>query len=92
LIKKKGIVVMEKRREKGQNHWSYELTNIAIDGEGNLRYTTYGVQALDHEGNVAAAYADVSTDRRKVEELVAKCNENDLHILHLEDVALDLIE
>jgi hypothetical protein len=88
----KEIVIMENLQEMGRKCWRYELTNIAIDGDANLRYTTYGVKALDHDGNVVAAYDDVSTDRQGMEELVGKCNECDLHVLHLEDVLLDLIE
>jgi hypothetical protein len=63
-----------------------------IDGEEDLRYTTYGVAALGRDGEVLAAYADVSTDRRGMEKLVERCNECGLSIRHLEDVLLDFIE
>jgi hypothetical protein len=83
---------MEKNQENDRIYWTYELTNNIIDGKENLRYTTYGVRALDSLGNPQAVYADVSTDRQSVEALVGKCNEGGLHLLHLEDVLLDLIE
>jgi hypothetical protein len=77
---------------EGQKSYTYKLTSSVIDGEDNLRYTTYGVAALDQSGEVLSAYPDVSADRLGLEELVVRCNERGLSILHLEDVLLDFIE
>lgn len=69
----------------------YARTTSVVDGEDDLRYTTYGIVARDERQNIVARIDDVSTDLALVDEIVARCNANDADILHLEDIVLDWI-
>lgn len=71
--------------------WRYELTAADVDDGEDMRYTTYGVRALDLDGKIAASFIDVSTNKAFVQDIVEKCNKFDAHIMHLEDILIDHI-
>lgn len=84
---------MVKSNESASAHktWYYEITMADIDGGGDMEYTTYGIKAMDSDAHVAAAYADVSTSKAFVQQIVDKCNQFDADVIHLEDILLDEI-
>ena len=69
----------------------YDLTTTDIDGEYDMRYTTYGIVAVNHIGDIVVCYKDVSTDAEFVKTIVDKCNELEVSAIHLEDILLDYI-
>lgn len=71
--------------------YRYELTSTVIDGEEHMRYTTYGICAVNQDGAIAASYPDVSTSEEFVQQLVEQCNRCELDVLHLKDILLDNI-
>ena len=67
----------------------YSLVVTVVDlGEGPM--VSYGIRCL-RNGVELASFPDILPDRKKVEELVAKCNESDLSPLHFLDVVEDFL-
>lgn len=81
----------EEQLEYTQLNVHYELTTDVIDGEGDMKYTTYGIMALDQNTRQLAQYRDVSTNQSFVRQIVDKCNKNQVDVLHLKDIILDSI-
>lgn len=69
----------------------YHLTSVVIDDEENLRYTTYGICVLNPYGDVIKQFADVSTDKKLIQQIVDDCNNHQASAIHLKDIILDRI-
>ncbi len=54
------------------------------------QYTAYGI-GVRCDGVEVARVSDICTDRGAVEELVRRCNDGGLDIIHLLDVVEDII-
>lgn len=79
------------KMETGRVVYQYYLTETNVDGEDNIRYTTYGIRAEAPTGDVVAEYADVTTNQDLMQRLVAQCNEHCADVIHLEDIIFDTI-
>ena len=72
------------------------MTNYkVIEGELKINeevYTTYGIIALENDGEdliIVAEVPDVSTNKEFVEKLARECSESRLSPVHLKDVVED---
>lgn len=77
----------------GEAELTMELTcSEMIDDLEKNRYTTYGLQVVDHEGNVLFAKADVDTQKEFVEQFVQLCAQHDIRLIHLPDLLEDYLD
>lgn len=63
---------------------------------GEIRRTSYGIAAyadIDEDGiaTVVASVHDITSDKHKLAELVRKCNQLGLSVVHLNDVVEDFL-
>lgn len=54
-------------------------------------HTGYGIAVVDCRANTISAAPDLSTNESEVAELVSKCNERELSLLHFMDVVEDFL-
>lgn len=69
----------------------FELTVTHIDDLEQMRYTTYGIRAIDSNGEVAASYPDLSTSKRHVQEFLDKLANHDVSAMHIADLIEDFL-
>lgn len=81
----------EKQVDQTQLAVHYEMTSDVVDGGEDMEYTTYGIKAVDENTEVVAHYRDVSTNMDFVRQIIEKCNQYQVDVLHLEDIILDSI-
>lgn len=89
------MIVSNDRQLEGtvQLGYRYELTSRkVVDGEEDIRYTTYGISAVNQNGEVVVSHPDVSTDKVFMIRLVERCNNGQLDALHLRDVIIDSLD
>ena len=78
------------------------MNNITYGIVKEMRYckdmerVSYGIAAyLDYKeddmGTVVASVSDISEDRKKVEELVDRCNRLELSVEHINGVVMDFV-
>lgn len=70
-----------------------QITYFVMPGTTEIEgiaYTTYGIGALKN-GILQKHIPDVSTSFNEIKDLVLTCNENDLSLIHLDDVIEDFI-
>lgn len=68
-----------------------ELVENYIDDSQQMRYTTYGIRVMDRQGNTLVYYADVSTDRDRMDDIVALCNSCGASAIHIQDILEDCL-
>lgn len=76
---------------QGKNY-ILELTICHIDGEDQIRYTTYGIKLTNDKGDILLQLADVSTSRAFVENFIDLCVENDVSPMHIKDLLEDYLD
>ncbi len=59
--------------------------------------TSYGIAAysnaeVDGTATIIASLMDITSDREKVDKLVALCNQMELSVIHLYDVVEDILD
>ena len=69
----------------------YILRTDVVTDEENLKYTVYGITALDSFGNVLNTFEDIFFNKQKAEEFVELCNDEKLELIHLQDVVEDAL-
>ncbi len=70
---------------------TYSVFSEEIETKELGKYRTYGIIALDDQGNILKAVHDVSCDLSKLEPLVELCNRFQLSLCHLCDVVEDFM-
>lgn len=85
------MVSKDKQLEVVRLQYHYELTSTVVDGEEDMRYTSYGISAVNEKQTIVVSFPDVSTNESFVSRLVEQCNICELDALHLEDVLIDYI-
>ncbi len=71
--------------------YTYRLrTDIVEDEEGNS-FTVYGIEAVDPAGQILESVPDLFFDRQEAEQFVKLCIEEELCLVHLMDVAEDVL-
>lgn len=61
------------------------------DSEGAL-HIAYGIEALNDEGTIVKAIADIFFNKATATGFIALCNELELSLVHLPDVIEDILE
>lgn len=72
----------------------YEKFIEKLDKPGIGKYTTYGIvvyEMVNQNRKELIRVSDVSTDKNKVENLIALCNEEHLEPVHIYDVIEDFL-
>ena len=59
--------------------------------DDNGSHVGFGIIAVDRELNTISAALDLSCDESKVADLVCKCNELELSLVHFQDVVEDFL-
>jgi len=72
--------------------YALELTSCDVDGEEQMRYTTYGIRLSDRDGNTLLQHRDISTDRAFVEEFVHLCVGHEVAAIHVDDMLEDYMD
>ena len=57
----------------------------------NIEYITYGIGVM-HDNVMITSIPDITTEFNRLKNFVITCNENDLSLIHLEDVVEDFLE
>ena len=55
------------------------------------RHIGYGIAVVDNESAIVSAATDLSCNENEVAELVNKCNELELSLVHFQDVVEDFL-
>ncbi len=74
----------------GGFQYVYSLVESECETEGQC-YKGYGIRVQDTRTMETHTYPDISTEREKIEELLALCNELCLDAIHIEDVIEDIL-
>lgn len=67
---------------------TYEMTCATMYDHEIGAYTSYEMSA-SKDGKIIRSIPDISVNRNALEELVRKCNESNLAIVHMQDVVED---
>ena len=59
--------------------------------EDNIKYRSYGIDVFE-ENKLIRTVKDISLNKKSVDELVDKCNDLKVSILHIEDVIQDFVQ
>ena len=70
---------------------TYRMRKDSIYDEDGNKYTVYGIEAVDPNGNVLVSFPDIFFDKQKAEHFVNLCNKNVLELIHLADVVEDAL-
>ena len=67
--------------------------NYALRGVSRVSYGIAAYADVEQDGTatILAAVSDITSDRKKLEELVYRCNQAQLSVLHLSDVVEDFL-
>lgn len=70
---------------------------ICIRGDIMIKYVarkdiTYGISAIDENGNILRTFPHIETNKRAVSKLVSLCNSEKLELEHLADVVEDFVK
>ena len=68
----------------------YTLRTDTVTDDESHKYIVYGITALDKFENVLQTVSDLFFDRQKAEAFIKLCNEEELELIHLQDVIEDL--
>ena len=74
---------------EGKEMIRYKVIESQLELEGQ-KYTGYGIVAEDN-GTLIEIMEDVSLNKEEIEELVRRCNEGSLELIHLKDVVDDFL-
>lgn len=69
----------------------YCLRRDVIRREDGVLYIAYGLDAVDSDGRILRSVPDLLIDRRRVMDLIDRCNALELSLIHLDDVIEDLL-
>lgn len=71
---------------------SYELTTTHVDDFEQMGYTTYGIRAMDQQGDILLAFPDISTKRELVQKFVSMVGARDVAPIHIPDMLEDFLD
>jgi len=71
---------------------TYRVIQTEIADEDGILYPTYGIEAIDQNGNILRQIPDISLDKPAVTTLAQKMNTHRLALVHFLDVVEDFLE
>ena len=71
--------------------YTYRMREDTIHDEDGKKYTVYGIEAINSNGEILESYPDIFFDRQKAESFVNLCNENDVELVYLAYVVEDAL-
>ena len=74
-----------------RQNYSYGIIFGSYKNQDYGEYRSFGIEAIDSEGNCIKAIQDVTSDRVSLERLIKNCNKEKLNPCHLYDVVCDFL-
>ena len=79
------------RKAENRMTYTYCMRKDKVHDERQNEHTTYGIEAIDSDGETVRSFPDVFFDRQRAERFVRICNEGGLSSVHLPDVLEDAL-
>ena len=70
---------------------SYQTTCSVAYCDELGSYRTYGITAMDHDGNIVAEIPDITVSSEEAAKITRMLNEGKVSLCHFRDVVLDFI-
>ena len=71
---------------------TYRVIQTEVADEDGILYPTYGIEAIDQNGNILRQIPDISLNESAVTALAHKMNTHRLALCHFLDVVEDFLE
>ena len=72
-------------------NYKYRLSKSIVTDEDGIKYTVYGIEAIDISGHILCSYKDVFFCKEEGKRFVKLCNRCKLELIHFTDVIEDAV-
>ena len=71
--------------------YTYQLNTTVTVDENKNPLSVFGIDAVNQKGQIVMSVPDLFFNKQEAEHLVALCNEGELSLLHLTEIAEDAL-
>ena len=83
-------IILQPKKAKKKNRFKYKTVREKLNSDELGSYVTYGIIIYKNK-ELLKYISDVSTIKRDVQDLVRRCNEEQLDPIHIEEVISDYL-